>query len=77
MSSFVPKQVLIYYYILKKTYGILVKIYGNHVPFPDTCLVTWFYRFNTGDFDVEDKTAGKSSKNLELQRCKLCWTQNQ
>lgn len=73
MLTFIPtkqhlREVLIHYYILKKsaaeTHRLLVNIYGDHAPSNTTCK-EWFRRFQNGHFDVSDKESEEALKKFE------------
>lgn len=63
MSNYVPtkqhlREVLLYYYNSKKSaaesHRLLLEAYGKHTPNVKTC-TNWFRRFESGDFNTEDK----------------------
>lgn len=73
MSNFVPEKVvlrgsLITFFHLKKTaaesYRLLVEAYGEHTPTQKTC-ERWFARFQSGNFDLEDKERPGQLKKFE------------
>ena len=73
MSNFVPEKVFLrgvlpHYFNMKKTaaesYRILVEVYGEHALAERTCQ-TWFARFKSGDFGLEDKECLGQPKKFE------------
>lgn len=73
MSTFEPtkqhlREVLLHYFILKKSaaegHRMLVEAYGGYALAEKTCR-TWFQRFKSGDFDIEDKERPGQPKKFE------------
>ena len=73
MSNFVPEKVilrgsLITFFHLKKnaaeSHRLLVEAYGEHAPALKTCY-RWFERFQSGDFNLEDKERPGQPKKIE------------
>ena len=68
LNSYHLREVLLHYFILKKTaaesHRILVKVYGEHDLSGTRCR-GWFRRFKSGDFDLSNKDRGKSSNKFE------------
>ena len=73
MSNFMPnshhlREVLLYYFISKKTaaesHRIFVKVCGEHALSETTCR-DWFRSFKNGDFDLRYKDRGKPPKKFE------------